>query len=1460
MVLLNEKRSGAKIKVLALHGSGSNGKVTRMQLDNLGLPESEFDVVYLNGPVAVSEPGHGIAQLQGLVSGPWYSWLPKSIAYGDVSQQKLQDYLSEALETVLKTIESEGPFDGIFGFSQGAVIAHLVANLHNDETLLAQLQKRTNQSIRDILNKNAPLRGAVYACAAAPLDFQQLRERAGLGDPVSEQSKISSVHLIGRQDDFKSWSEAFALAHNDALTEVRYLPEGHEISRDQRNNSEVVQLVRQALNGSLKAAEGIESTPLQWLNTSSLSTRAVASDVQMTKVKFAFEQLPQTIPAMLARQNPAAPLLRNARDDKADNFTSYGQMLEFCQAGGEGDLRRLGVGKGEVVAYLAPVGGNAVAATAFLSVAAQTCAVPFSTGMSEADALLALEQYGVKHMILFNGVSAPGVKAAFEVYADNGHGDLHFAEQSESASPGLFRYLDPVAGFETLPELVNGPQDNGLLLRTSGTTSVPKVVPLKHKDLVLNGAILADGIGLRDDDVTYSIMPLDHIGGLSGSILCSVAAGAAITCDGLYNPQSMVEALTDSVPRPTWYSAVPTIHNGTVRYLHDRADAYLGDDKQWHGHNLRMVRSGAAALKEADRTKVESTYGVDVVSTYSMSEMMPIAQPPKTENGWQQTPGAVGVPVAASMAVVDPQTMQPLPFGSRGEVAISGPTVFSGYMNNDEANAKSRFLMRSADGEPLQSWFLTGDLGQLSEEGTLSLKGRLKELIKRGGEQVAPAEVEAVLTQHPGVTTAVCFSVPSDNYGEEVGCALVLEPEFAANHNQREITKALRVLAKQAGLASFKFPSVWKIVEIEALPRTANRKFIRNGLADVLGVKSGHAVETTEQNTKTNSKPAQSRAKKLDKPVVASGDFHSIPSASGAGVSDKPKVDWAALAGLRFVLACYVMFMHIGSNESWGAFNNLRQFPWHVHTFFTLAGFSLAIIMPAMINKKLSFVSARVAGMYPLYGLAIVLAASNLLVGCNPTTFIGEFNWSPLLSGGEELYCQGTPWVEDSWLANFLLTIGIHATGLQATPLWGATWFLGFYLWFISMYFQCLIVFPFIYNALYKNRGNTKKLLTYTVIGLVANMAIVLGFWYGFAVDATGYGLFDAMTGLRTVPSAEQVALAGEDNATILGFYLFSPFWMVYFIAGMCAAFVFDSIRPNEQQRAKIWGHIADGITLILIAFSIAHIAQGYAHYGPEVQQVALDPFFMRPDEANSYADPSTVNRIWDNIWGRLFAPLTLLWIFAISTGQGLTAKMLRFSPLSQTLAPTAYACFLFHQLVGQWYYAVTRNGEWWNWWTDQKTFYWFSPQPVAVEWYEYFYVVGLVVLFSKAVQPLEPVIRRGFVLTIEFVKGLFGGKEQSFESRDTTGVVLGVVERVTGMEASEDLTLEECGLASLGLVQFANTLESEFSTPEYKISLSVPDLMEAEDIRAIVALVDAAVNDSQNSTSSGNVGSPQMA
>jgi hypothetical protein len=169
-------------------------------------------------------------------------------------------------------------------------------------------------------------------------------------------------------------------------------------------------------------------------------------------------------------------------------------------------------------------------------------------------------------------------------------------------------------------------------------------------------------------------------------------------------------------------------------------------------------------------------------------------------------------------------------------------------------------------------------------------------------------------------------------------------------------------------------------------------------------------------------------------------------------------IDWDVISGFRFLLACYVMFMHIGANESWKAFNNLRGWPWHVHLFFTLGGFSLAAPMNPVIENKMKYFIARISAMYPMYVVALIFVLINLLVTCRPSTFSPDFHWDAqpddlYIDGDKEkgvspLFCEGTPVTPKSYWASLLLTIIIYITGSAITPIFFANWWMGYYFWF----------------------------------------------------------------------------------------------------------------------------------------------------------------------------------------------------------------------------------------------------------------------------------------------------------------------------------------------------------------------------------------------------------------------------
>ena len=186
---------------------------------------------------------------------------------------------------------------------------------------------------------------------------------------------------------------------------------------------------------------------------------------------------------------------------------------------------------------------------------------------------------------------------------------------------------------------------------------------------------------------------------------------------------------------------------------------------------------------------------------------------------------------------------------------------------------------------------------------------------------------------------------------------------------------------------------------------------------------------------------------------------------------------------------------------------------------------------------------------------------------------------------------------------------------------------------------------------------------------------------------------------------------------------------------------------------------------------------------------------------------------------------------------------MLRVEFLVDAIAPHSYNCFLFHQPVAQWYYAITRNGHWWNWWRYRKTQYWFSPAPLPVAWHEYFYLVVLTVGFSALVNStVLPLISRG----ISFMRGVaLGDVLEDGEKFNMKNTLLDAIEDMTGLTPELDWTLDHCGLSSIGLPQLARRLQIALSKKNTQMAVSAGALSSARTVGDILELLQDAQDES---------------
>jgi acyl-CoA synthetase (AMP-forming)/AMP-acid ligase II len=390
-------------------------------------------------------------------------------------------------------------------------------------------------------------------------------------------------------------------------------------------------------------------------------------------------------------------------------------------------------------------------------------------------------------------------------------------ETARAAAGGGVAVVEVVSGDGSRPPRLEGkpaasaappeparPEDVALLLHTSGTTSRPKQVPLRQRNLVASARSIAAFYALEPSDVSYCAMPLFHVHGLVASILAALAGGGTAVVPRRFSPRAFWPQLRRH--GVTWFSAGPTLHQMILER----------DDGEGPPRSLRFARSCSSALSPALLARAEAALGVPVLEAYGMTEAShQMASNPLPPG--ERKPGSVGVPSGVEIRIVD-GSGEPLPHGASGEVVIRGPGVIDGYLDNPRANAEAFF-----DG-----WFRTGDRGALDEDGYLRLQGRLKEMILRGGENISPYEIEDVLLAHPAVADAICFGIDDEKYGERVGAAVALRAPVGT----RELIGHCR-----ERLAAFKVPET--VYVLEAIPRTPTGKVQRKRVGAALSAPPG---------------------------------------------------------------------------------------------------------------------------------------------------------------------------------------------------------------------------------------------------------------------------------------------------------------------------------------------------------------------------------------------------------------------------------------------------------------------------------------------------------------------------------------------------------------------------------------------------------------------------------------------
>lgn len=462
-------------------------------------------------------------------------------------------------------------------------------------------------------------------------------------------------------------------------------------------------------------------------------------------------------------------------------------------------LDQLGICRNDRVAIVLHNGPEMV--TAFLAIAMVATSAPLNPDYHTSEFEFYLSDLRAKALLIQSGLGSPAIDTA----KGKSIPVIEISPALESEA-GIFKINGEIPSHPAERRLAEA-GDVALVLHTSGTTSRPKIVPLTHTNILTSAHNVQSTLGLVQSDLCLNIMPLFHIHGLIGATLSSLIAGAGIVCSPGFNVSKFFGWLEEF--RPTWYTAVPTIHQAIL-------DAWSEHHKTIARCPLRFIRSCSSPLPPSVMVELENVFKVPVIESYGMTEaahqMTSNPLPPR-----EQKAGSVGIAAGPEVAIMDVEGNL-LPPRETGEIVIRGANVTPGYENNPDEN-KAAFT---------NGWFRTGDLGLLDNDGYLYISGRIKEIINRGGEKIVPREIDEVLLEHPSVKQAIAFAVPHPTLGEDVAAAVVL------HQNESSTERKIREFAFNR-LSDYKVPS--QVIFVREIPKGPTGKLQRIGLAQKLGPK-----------------------------------------------------------------------------------------------------------------------------------------------------------------------------------------------------------------------------------------------------------------------------------------------------------------------------------------------------------------------------------------------------------------------------------------------------------------------------------------------------------------------------------------------------------------------------------------------------------------------------------------------
>lgn len=384
-----------------------------------------------------------------------------------------------------------------------------------------------------------------------------------------------------------------------------------------------------------------------------------------------------------------------------------------------------------------------------------------------------------------------------ERYRDNAMADIVLGLRDEIEGLEDVFLIDDLAtldGTAALPEI--GAEDNALVQYTSGTTGTPKGVLMTHRGIVTIGRDGAIPMGLPEGSVWLLVLPLASVGGSVFAMMGALTSLSTLIVMREFDASLMARIIEEE--RVNFFNAVTTVHFRLLEHTGTNPESFA---------SVRAITCGGATVPTSLIERIERQYGAACLTTYGMTETSGTVVMSTPDDSFERKSMSAGRTVpGVSVEIRDLETGARLPAGGIGEICVRTPGAMSGYYGMAEATAAVL---------DQHGWLRTGDLGRLDADGYLSITGRLKEMIKRGGHNVYPREVEDLLVRHPAVAEAAVFGIDNDELGEEIAVAIRLRTGAAADG------AALRDwLFPQ--IAPYKIPRAWHF--LDSLPTNANGK------------------------------------------------------------------------------------------------------------------------------------------------------------------------------------------------------------------------------------------------------------------------------------------------------------------------------------------------------------------------------------------------------------------------------------------------------------------------------------------------------------------------------------------------------------------------------------------------------------------------------------------------------------